>query len=73
VKQLAGLLADRLHHSGRAMSKAVHCHAGDKIEVLVSRCVPDMHTLTLDEGDGIASISGGDMAFGQLDDFFIHL
>ena len=73
LQKLSCLFADRLYYFGRAMAEAVHCHAGYEIEVFVSRCVPDMHALALDEGYRIASISGGDVAISQLDNLFIHL
>ena len=55
VEQLPGLLADRLNDFRMTMTEAVHRHACDKIEKLVSRCVPDIHALAFNESDGIPS------------------
>ena len=72
MEQLPGLFADRPNHLGMAMPEVVNRHAGEEVEVFVSRRVPDMHALAFNQSDRIAAVGGGDVALGQLHDFPVH-
>ena len=56
MDQPAGLLANGLCQLGVGMAKAVHRHAGQRIEIALAAAIPQPYTFALDEGDRLPAV-----------------